>query len=60
MYKAGIGKAWASLGARRLGLPRANIKIAGGKGLTPFPPAWKRSDCGSLCALGLTPLAEAH
>ena len=40
--------------------PRANIKKAGGKGLTPFPPAWKRSDCDSLCALGPTPLAEAR
>lgn len=38
----------------------ANIKKAGGKGLTPFPPAWKRSDCDSLCALGLTSLAEAR
>ncbi len=50
-----MGRSW---GASRMS--RANIKIAGGKGLTPFPPAWKRSDCGSLCALGPTPLAEAR
>ena len=32
LYRAGIGKAWATLGAGRLGLQCANIKKAAGKG----------------------------
>ena len=40
LYRVGIGKAWATLGARRLGLQCANIKKAAGKGSMLFPAAW--------------------
>ena len=39
-YRVDIGKAWATLGARRLGLQCATIKTAAGKGSMLFPAAW--------------------
>ena len=63
LYRVGIGKAWATLGARRLGLQCANIKKAAGKGSMLFPAAWpgrRLQRRRPVSFPGPTLLAEVH